>query len=499
MIKGKQFFTILWFGLLITLNALEACASELSEKSAKRTYQTYKEQKTTDREEFFEANHKRRTASEVIRLSTPNDHISYLQKGIATARNCILITSYGVHDEALTNGNLYTLLDEARRRGVRIYVYNIDSKVINHKVSQFLNQTGIKYAGTYTHAKLFVVDECMAAIGSYSWFAKENTWDNATLCLSGRECRDLIPLIWKDLKYYRNLQFDNIDHIEDYEEDSRNYEIETWNLGRSTTLSYIHSLESHQEFIEEVFNSAQQKIIFCSPFISSHTDYQEDFNKTVLKNTLKKKVHLYFVCRTEDPNLDRLRGYSDDILTSPFMHLVALSDIHLKTVLVDDELIAEGSFNWFSACRDEENDAHNHEVTLVLDGDRAKDCIRDFYASSVGQEIMRVSSGYERVDQRPATTLMSTSLETASSSHIRVSITQKLPNSQHVDWQVSAKGNLYCNIPQGMVDQQSHHIVVIKRQNNSYSAIIDQVKLEKWYGTIEEAKIAAFNTLVAST
>jgi hypothetical protein len=233
-------------------------AMDTHERIAKRTCN----QIGSDQEHVASTRIRRpRVASRVTRLSTIKDHVDCLRDGISSATRSILITSYGVNDEAFVRGDLYSLLSGARTRGVNVYIYNIDSKDIDPKTSHFFDQQGIRYDAAFTHAKLFAVDERTVAIGSYSWLAKENTWENATLRLSGRECADFVPLLWKDLKYYRHLQFGNACHIEEYEDDSQNYDVDTWKIDCSTTLSYIHTLDSHQEFIAEIFKTAQHKII----------------------------------------------------------------------------------------------------------------------------------------------------------------------------------------------------------------------------------------------
>ncbi len=441
-----------------------------------------------------------RVASRVTRLSTINDHVDCLRDGISSATRSILITSYGVNDEAFVRGDLYSLLSGARTRGVNVYIYNIDSKDIDPKTSHFFDQQGIRYDAAFTHAKLFAVDERMVAIGSYSWLAKENTWENATLRLSGRECADLVPLLWKDLKYYRHLQFGNVSHIEEYEDDSQNYDVDTWEIDRSTTLNYIHTLESHQAFIAEIFKTAQHKIILCSPFISYYPDYQEDFTHKMLNKALHKNVHIYFVCRSDDPQLDRFRHYLRDSLVSPFMHLVTMSSIHLKTVIVDDELIAEGSFNWLSASRDEESDAHNHEVTLVLDGEGAIEAIHNFYASPVGQEITRMSPratiAVQAESSLSAAVELRQDVTVLTNSQIGSVATAKRHNHDVACvWKISEKGNSYSTIPAGVIDQRSHHIVIIKSKTNSYSALVDSKKLNTWHRTEEEAKKAAHDSI----
>ena len=460
MVKNMKRFVMCVLSVLFVGASmiLPLAAMDTHERMTKKTYsQAYHNEEQT--EAVSTRIRRPRVASSVTRLSTINDHVDCLRDGISSATRSILITSYGVNDEAFVNAGLYPLLSEARTRGVIVYVYNIDSKDIEPNVSRFFDQQGIRYDVAFTHAKLFAVDECMVAIGSYSWLAKENIWENATLRLSGRECTDLVPLLWKDLKYYRNLQFGNVRHVEEYEDDSQNYDVDTWSIGRSMTLSYLHTLNSHQDFITEIFESARRKIIMCSPFVSYYPDYQEDFTHKMLNKALRKNVHVYFVCRSDDRQLERLRHYLRDVLVSPFMHLVTMPGIHLKTVVVDDELIAEGSFNWLSASRDEESDAHNHEVTFVLDGEGAAEAIRNFYASPVGQEITRMSSRANVAVQ--AETPLFTAVELrqdatvlTNSQSVSVATAQRHNHEATCVWKISEKGNTYTTISAGVINEK---------------------------------------------
>lgn len=475
-------------------------AVDRHEPKLKRTYETHCCGEERGAAAPLHVSNRQRKSSDIRRISTPNDHVTCLKDGIARATRSILMTSYGVSDEAFVSGNLYPLLRAATERGVNVYIYNSDSKEIDPTVSLFFTQHSIRYAATFTHAKILAVDQSMVAIGSYSWLAKENTWDNATLCLSGRECKDLVPLLWEDLKHYRHLQFGNMQHIEEYEDDSDNDEADRWNIDRSTTLDYIHSLALHQAFIAEVFKSAEQKIIFCSPFISYTTDYQEDFTKRMLNKVLHKNIHVYFVCRTDDPQLPRLRTYLGDVLESSFMHMITLPNIHQKTVIVDDEMIAEGSFNWFSASRDEESDTHNHEVTLVLDGAGSREAIHDFYDSRIGQAIIRASS-HQRMSL-PARHESSAGSRTrdrqdphsyVQQSGSSSSRTPSHPVAPTIDWNVSAKGNPYATLSKGIIDQDTHHVVVVRNQDNTYLLCRDHVTLRKKYATQDEAKRGVFD------
>jgi hypothetical protein len=128
--------------------------------------------------------------------------------------------------------------------------------------------------------------------------------------------------------------------------------------------------------------TAKKRVIFCSPYISSKCNYQLDFSKELIKETLDRKVFVFFICRKEDYGLFGFREHIKDFLNnSTYIHLsnlificfsnylcknaiVEFPEIHFKTMIVDEDKISEGSFNWLSASRELYSEHHNHEVAV---------------------------------------------------------------------------------------------------------------------------------------
>jgi len=445
---------------------------------------------------------KQRTVANIIRISTPQDHVECLREGISRATKSILITSYGVDHDMLATYHLYPLFTYAKQRGVNIYIYNSDTKDTDCQASNFFRRHNIAYDGTFTHAKIFAVDNTVVTIGSYNWLSKDNLWENASLRFSGSECAELIPLVWEDLKYFRNLQFGNFRQLEQYDLDHEDTVPEKWKLDNTTELHYINCLEAHRQFIDSIFKNAKRKIILCSPFINSDSGYQKDFTKKLLNQTLSRKVRIFFVCRTNDPNLSDFRVYLGNLLYSPFMHLVTMLDIHLKTVIVDDEMIAEGSFNWLSASREEDSPYHNHEVTLMLSGNGSRDSIKNFYDSDVGREFDRLAgsrfNGYtEREDSYFSDDENSNDNSNSNSnSYHSNSLTDNDRWWLSLHWRISRNGNTCLNFPRRNNNQGTHSIVIIQNdRENSFSAIVDNLQLDGWFDSEDDAKLAAGNYL----
>lgn len=166
-------------------------------------------------------------------------------------------------------------------------------------------------------------------------------------------------------------------------------------------------------------------------------------------------------------------------------------------MIVDDNMIAEGSFNWLSASREALSPHHNHEVSLVLEGSKAKDLIQDFYVSRVGQEVLKVMGTQEPI-QNSSQTL--SQIGAVSEEEKAVSVTSENASSSLQEqgleleqwltqgWNISERGNAYKNI-------QGHHVVIAKSKYGRFSPGIDDQPFKQWFSTEGEAKKEAFSLL----
>lgn len=314
-------------------------------------------------------------------ISSREDHMRLLTETIRGSQKSLLITSYGILPQRTDDQGIYQLLREARQRGVRIYIYSHGCLDLDPGVLSFFDDHKIAYDDCATHAKILAADEEFVAIGSFSWLSqpRENDWSNVTFCLrDGEITGSLKEEIWKHLKYYRNLQYGNEKQIRRYEKNPYNAAIPVWELGDKTELEYLHSLEAHRDFIEDIFKDAKHRIILFSPFINVKSGYEEDFSYPLLAKALKRGVEIYFVCRETDRELNSLKAYLQKLFqTWPHsLHLIPLPNFHHKTIIVDDDMLTAGSFNWLSASRNEESEFSNHEATLLCNGEHAKPLIK---------------------------------------------------------------------------------------------------------------------------
>ena len=62
-------------------------------------------------------------------------------------------------------------------------------------------------------------------------------------------------------------------------------------------------------------------------------------------------------------------------------------NFHAKTLLADDDLICEGSFNWLSAVTQIDHGANNFEMSVAVRGNIAHDMIQSFEKTAIGKFV----------------------------------------------------------------------------------------------------------------
>lgn len=326
------------------------------------------------------------------RLTTESDHINLLVSAFSSASRNILITSFGINYKTFQVADLFHLIPMARSRGVMIYIYWNDQHDIERGLCDFLQRNGVRLDQAFTHSKILAVDDNLIAIGSFNWLSgiddryPDNS--NGSIVCCGDICTELKQELWKHIKHYRDLQFGRFWQAEKFERNPDNSSSLEYKIKENSTLTYIPSLEQHQLFLQKIFTTAQHRIIICSPFISYNGVFAEDIHPGLLRQTAQRGVEIFFICLHDAPSLPKFREFLK-LAHSPNIHLIPAAGFHLKTVIVDNQTITEGSFNWLSAVRDSTSDSHNHEVTLVVDGHMAKELIAHFYRSKLGLGIPR--------------------------------------------------------------------------------------------------------------
>lgn len=76
---------------------------------------------------------------------------------------------------------------------------------------------------------------------------------------------------------------------------------------------------------------------------------------------------------------------------------------------------------------------------------------------------------------------------------------QRRDNWLYLQWRTSKKGNLYINTRPNNTDNMSHNVAIVSGQYGQmaglFTACVDKYRLKRWFPTIAQAQLAAFDYL----
>lgn len=343
--------------------------------------------------------HKVETADDSVmlrRISTVDQHIAELRSALKLAKKEVLITTYGVNGDTLKRSGLYELIPQAVERGVNVYVYDNWTRGIDPAIIRFFETNRVRYQQTITHAKILSYDKQYIAIGSCNWLSMVNSRYPDSLYSStlyterdfdeGEELH-LAGVLWGHLMNYQRRFHHHDRKVRRFESRWYNNIGIEYPLTDESELVYLPTLHMHREFIKRMFDEARNRLIVCSnyPLVANLRD---DFSKIKIGGALSRGVEVIFVCKTRAPGLPEFERYLGRLFNWPKLHLLDFSDIHTLTVIVDNNIYVDSSFNWLSATRDRESEYHNHEASLVTIGKKGERLINDFFYSEFGKRIL---------------------------------------------------------------------------------------------------------------
>ncbi|HEU0179069.1 MAG TPA: AAA domain-containing protein [Blastocatellia bacterium] len=129
-------------------------------------------------------------------------------------------------------------------------------------------------------------------------------------------------------------------------------------VGGSSGVRHLNTLEDHRKALAESLRNARRGVWITSPYIRSHPIEADHLDKLITE-TVNRGISVTIYT---DPSLnyddERRQRFKPDykkavgmLKRSGAAVTVSWFD-HSKTLIADDELVIEGSFNWFSARRD---------------------------------------------------------------------------------------------------------------------------------------------------
>ena len=162
-----------------------------------------------------------------------------------------------------------------------------------------------------------------------------------------------------------------------------------------TQISTLHGAEEHDAFLNQTFDSIGKSIMIVSPWLIWHKLEETGFLAS-MKRALSRGIDITVVTdksfntqassydqRIEKrQRLDEALGKLEELGISTRL----VDRIHSKVVIGDEGLLCVGSFNWFSASRDE--NFKRYDTSMVYVGDALKNEIKIIY-SNLEQRLLK--------------------------------------------------------------------------------------------------------------
>lgn len=143
-------------------------------------------------------------------------------------------------------------------------------------------------------------------------------------------------------------------------------------------VTRLTTLEEHRNYLKSCFKEAQNTLLIFSPFISSYAinaDKITDLIKEAVRHNVKVIVITDEYFDRQNGELKKSAKEGREKLTEAGAELVTYKGVHNKTICVDEQSLAEGSFNWLSAVRNENSIYHKKNSSVILQGDGIKKMI----------------------------------------------------------------------------------------------------------------------------
>lgn len=145
---------------------------------------------------------------------------------------------------------------------------------------------------------------------------------------------------------------------------------------QSAAVCRLSTLEAHTDILRQALQTARRKVVIVSPFLSIRA-LESDHLLPLIQEAVERGVEVVVYT---DHYLDKKNGLWKDeslqarrALVEHHVSLRVLKGIHNKTLVVDDRLLVEGSFNWLSARRNK--DDARHECSILVQAPAAAACI----------------------------------------------------------------------------------------------------------------------------
>lgn len=159
-------------------------------------------------------------------------------------------------------------------------------------------------------------------------------------------------------------------------------------ISAHTQISTLHGVEQHDGFLNKTLAGAQKKITIISPWLSWQKVEQTGFLASMalarsrgidITVVTDKNCNIAHVDDDKRQEKQHLLNDAVEKLNKMGIATKLVNRVHSKIVIEDEELLCVGSFNWFSATR--EDKYQRYDTSLVYRGEGVKNEIKAIYGS----------------------------------------------------------------------------------------------------------------------
>lgn len=228
------------------------------------------------------------------------------------------------------------------------------------------------------HAKLVIVDDLHFIIGSHNWLVSDNNYfenNDCSIHISHNENSKTNQVKTLKESYFQKtpirLQVDNYSYL-DMLYTEAHHACFLWNICRHAT----DKIEIYSPFVDGKWEDDDKGIVnLCAVRLASIYDGLR-VNNAFKVNNKKPKLHIYvqnendrYLLLCYSSTCEFRNSFPEWDLIDKTIEIRKVNPFHRKSIIVDDSIICEGSFNWFSSSD------HNQEASIVIQGNRAQEII----------------------------------------------------------------------------------------------------------------------------
>jgi hypothetical protein len=151
-------------------------------------------------------------------------------------------------------------------------------------------------------------------------------------------------------------------------------------FGIKAQESLLTTPDEHTQFIRRSLESAKERVIIVSPYISSRVLQDDIYNhkhglgryiRAAIERGIDVCVYTDKYVDSKNPRTASNTQEGRKILEGLDVGLKIVSKLHSKNLITDNNCITFGSFNWLSATTDPTSDFCNYETTTILRNEQA--------------------------------------------------------------------------------------------------------------------------------